>query len=128
MLLPKLLEPLRQRLETRIPTGWNEGNGWHYLWWVPHDIQGLIDLMGGRKIFIQRLNDQFEQAADKDFIAPHAKHEENVVEYGNQPCTHMAHLFTYAGAPYLTQKWTRAVIKACKSDITPSGGYGGDED
>ena len=109
-------------------TGWNEGNGWHYLWWVPHDVQGLIDLMGGRETFIQRLNDQFEQAADQDFIAPHAQHEENVIEYGNQPCTQMAHLFTYAGAPYLTQKWVHAVMQACKSDITPYGGYGGDED
>ncbi|MDP6038826.1 MAG: glycoside hydrolase family 92 protein, partial [Candidatus Latescibacteria bacterium] len=117
-----------ENFDPHAKTGWNEGNGWHYLWWVPHDVQGLINLMGGRETFIQRLNEQFEQAAEKDFIAPHAKHEENVIEYGNQPCTHMAHLFTYAGAPYLTQKWVRAVMNQAKSDITPYGGYGGDED
>lgn len=110
------------------PDGWNEGNGWHYLWWVPQDPAGLANLMGGRDTFIKRLNEQFEIAAEKDFIAPHAKHQENVIEYGNQPCTHFAHLFNYVGAPWLTQKWAREVMKACKSDITPYGGYGGDED
>lgn len=110
------------------PDGWNEGNGWHYLWWVPHDPSGLAELMGGKEIFIKRLDEQFIQAAKKNFIAPHAKHQENVIEYGNQPCTHFAHLFNYVGAPWLAQKWTREVMKAAKSDITPYGGYGGDED
>jgi predicted alpha-1,2-mannosidase len=104
--------------------GWNEGNGWHYLWWVPHDPVGLAELMGGRETFINRLNEQFEIAAEKNFIAPHGKHHENVIEYG----THMAHLFNYVGAPWLAQKWVRQVIAAAKSDITPYGGYGGDED
>jgi predicted alpha-1,2-mannosidase len=108
--------------------GWNEGNGWHYLWWAPHDPMGLAKLMGGTDTFIKRLNEQFEIAAEKNFIAPHAKHHENVIEYGNQPCTHFAHLFNYVGAPWLSQKWTREVMKAAKSDITPQGGYGGDED
>ena len=117
-----------QDFDPHKPDGWNEGNGWHYLWWAPHDPIGLANLMGGRDTFIKRLNEQFEIAAQKDFIAPHAKHQENVIEYGNQPCTHFAHLFNYVGAPWLTQKWAREVMKACKSDITPYGGYGGDED
>jgi predicted alpha-1,2-mannosidase len=108
--------------------GWNEGNGWHYLWWAPHDPAGLANLMGGRDLFIRRLNEQFEIAAQKDFIAPHGKHHENVIEYGNQPCTHFAHLFNYVGAPWLTQKWVRRVMQQAKSDITPFAGYGGDED
>ena len=110
------------------PDGWCEANGRHYLWWVPHDVRGLIDLMGGREIFVRRLDEQFRRAAGKDFLAPHARHHENVMDYGNQPSTHLAHLFNYAGAPWLTQKWVREVLARAKGDVTPHGGYGGDED
>lgn len=110
------------------PEGWVEGNGWQYLWHVPHDVAGLISLMGGRDRFIERLNDMLEKAAEKNFIAPHAEHHLNYVDYGNQPSLYIAHLFTYAGAPWLTQSWVRRIMAACKSDITPFGGYSGDED
>jgi predicted alpha-1,2-mannosidase len=110
------------------PKGWVEANGWHYLFWVPHDVEGLIRLMGGRRIFVQRLNDLFEKAETQGFTAPGNHHHEAYVQYGNQPASHMAHLFTYAGAPWLTQKWVRRVMNAAKSDTTPDGGYAGDED
>ena len=110
------------------PVGWVEGNGWQYLWHVPHDVPGLIALMGGKRTFIERLDAMLAQAAEMDFIAPHDKHHLNTVDYGNQPSLYIAHLFAYAGAPWLTQKWVRAIMLACKSDITPNGGYGGDED
>lgn len=109
--------------------GWVEGNGWHYLWHVPHDVQGLIDLMGGREEFTQRLNAQFESAEESNFLAPDWYAQDfGYVDYGNQPCTFLAHLFNYSGAPWLTQKWVRSVLERAKSDTTPFGGYGGDED
>ncbi|MBN1579240.1 MAG: glycoside hydrolase family 92 protein, partial [Anaerolineae bacterium] len=110
------------------PQGWCEGNGWQYLWHVPHDVAGLIELIGGRERFVQRLNEVMEKAAEHDFIAPHGKHHLNVLDYGNQPSTYIAHLFNYAGAPWLTQKWVRRIMEQVKSDVTPYGGYGGDED
>jgi len=110
------------------PDGWEEGNGWHYLWHVPHDVQGLINLMGGRETFVRRLDELFTKAAEGNFIAPHGEHHLNYLDYGNQPSTYIAHLFNYAGAPWLTQKWVRRVMEQAKSDITPYGGYGGDED
>jgi predicted alpha-1,2-mannosidase len=110
------------------PESWVEGNGWQYLWHVPHDIAGLIELMGGRQVFVQRLNAVFENAEPGDFIAPHGKHHLNYLDYGNQPSTYIAHLFNYAGAPWLSQKWVRRIMEKAKSDISPFGGYGGDED
>jgi predicted alpha-1,2-mannosidase len=110
------------------PEGWVEGNGWQYLWYVPHDIPGLLGLMGGRETFVQRLEEMFEKAQEKDFICPHGEHALNYMDYGNQPCTGLVHLFHLVGRPDLTQKWLRKVVDACKSDITPYGGYGGDED
>ena len=50
------------------------------------------------------------------------------VDYGNQPSTAMAHMFNLAGAPWLSQKWVRAVKEQTFGDITPYGGYSGDED
>ncbi len=108
--------------------GWVEGNAHHYRWYVPHDVAGLIALFGGREAFVQELDELFRKAEPHGFIAPHAKHEKGYIDYGNQPCTYLAHLFNYAGAPWLTQKWVRRVMQAAKSDITPFGGYGGDED
>jgi predicted alpha-1,2-mannosidase len=110
------------------PDGWNEGNGWQYLWHVPHDIAGLSGLMGGDETMADRLNEVVEKASENDFIAPHGKHFTNLLDYGNQPSTHIVHIFNYIGKPWLTQKWVHAIMKQCKSDITPYAGYGGDED
>ena len=110
------------------PEGWCEGNGHHYRWHVPHDVQGLMELFGGREAFIQELDSLFQRAEKHGFTAPHGKHAEGYIDYGNQPCTYLAHLFNHAGAPWLTQKWVRRVMRAAKSDVTPFGGYGGDED
>ena len=108
--------------------GWVEGNGHQYRWFVPHDVPGLIELFGGQETFIAELDHLFEQAEAHDFVTPHGKHADGFMDYGNQPSTYLAHLFTHAGAPWLTQKWVRRVMAAAKSDITPFGGYGGDED
>ena len=110
------------------PDGWNEGNGWQYLWHVPQDVAGLAELIGGNETMADRLNEVVEKAAENDFIAPHGKHHTNLLDYGNQPSTHVVHMFNFIGRPWLTQKWARAVMRQCKSDITPYGGYGGDED
>ena len=108
--------------------GWEEGNGHHYRWHVPHDVPGLVELFGGRESFVRELDSLFVLAEEHGFTAPHGRHEEGYIDYGNQPCTYLAHLFNYAGAPWLTQKWVGRVMRAAKSDITPFGGYGGDED
>lgn len=105
--------------------GFVEGNAYHYRWHVPHDVAGLIELMGGREAFVERLDEQFRQAEEQDFVETG---HHGYLDYGNQPCTYIAHLFSYAGAPHLTQKWVRRIMGKAKSDITPYGGYGGDED
>ena len=108
--------------------GFVEANGWQSLWYVPHDVQGLAELMGGRDVFIRRLDELFERARESGFLAPGTEHWDSYVDYGNQPSTHMAHLFNYVGAPWLTQKWVREIMRTAKSSVTPQGGYGGDED
>jgi predicted alpha-1,2-mannosidase len=108
--------------------GFCEANSAIYTHFVPQDLPGLMRLFGGPEKYIAALNRQFELAAPHQFLAPRDKHEMEWVDYGNQPSTAMAHLFNLAGAPWLSQKWVRAVKEQTFGDITPTSGYNGDED
>ena len=115
--------------------GWVEGNAAQFTWWVPHDVAGLIELMGGSTSFISKLNNSFTLGKKHDFTSAksHDKGEQEkfrrvYINYGNQPCMQMAYLFNYAGAPWLTQQWSREVVDAVYSDLSPQLGYSGDED
>lgn len=114
-------------LETTEKGGFCESNSAIYSHYVPHDMAGLIKLYGGADRYIARLNASFEKSEPYGFFRSAKTKEGNWTDYGNQPGTGMAHLFNYAGAPWLTQKWVRKV-KAAYSDVTPYGGYRDDED
>ena len=77
--------------------------------------------MGGRDAFNQKLNTAFQRSVDDEFRT-------HYVNYGNQPSIQMAHLFNYSGAPWLAQKWVRAVKSKTFGGISPEDGYRGDED
>jgi len=108
--------------------GFIEGNSACWSYYVPHDPGALIKLMGGNEKFIERLNASFLRSEQQNFRTPHGGHSRGWVEYGNQPSGGMAHLFSHAGAPWLTQYWVRRVHQAMFSSPAPDGGYNGDED
>jgi predicted alpha-1,2-mannosidase len=125
--------------------GWVEANAVQSTWFVPHDVEGLIQLMDGRDRFNQKLNRSFElarphkfkssvhgdrQGVSGDSIPPGGKDDglADYINYGNQPSMQTAFLFNYSGAPWLTQYWGREVIDSLYSDLTPKNGYSGDED
>lgn len=115
--------------------GWVEGNGAQYTWWVPHDVKGLVDLMGGEETFNEKLNRSFEMAEAHDFVSGKShsvetlkENREVYINYGNQPSMQTAFLFNHSGAPWLTQYWTRQVIDKVYSGLSPDFGYSGDED
>ena len=114
---------------------WVESNAAQYTWWVPHDVQGLIDLMGGKEKFSEKLNHSFERASEHDFVSGKSHHVETLqknrevyINYGNQPSMQTAFLFNHADKPWLTQYWSRQVIDKVYSDLSPDFGYSGDED
>ena len=112
-----------------------EGNSWHYSWSVFHDPQGLIDLMGGKKIFITMLDSVFAvpPVFDDSYYGQviHEIREMTVMNmgnyaHGNQPIQHMIYLYNYAGQPWKAQYWLRQVMDRM---YTPGpDGYCGDED
>lgn len=107
--------------------GFCESNSAIYSHFVPYDVDGLIELFGGKKAYIERLENQFERAQQYGFIVDKNASESGWVDYSNQPSTGMAHLFNKAGAPWLSQKWVRRV-KEELGDTTAYDGYNGDED
>jgi predicted alpha-1,2-mannosidase len=115
--------------------GWVEGNAAQYTWFVPHDVKGLIDLIGGRDSFTTKLDWVFKNARGHGFVSgksengPAREMQRRVyLNYGNQPCMETPFLFNYAGKPWLTQYWTRQLIDSVYSGISPQKGYSGDED
>lgn len=106
--------------------GWVEANAWQGTWSVSHDISSLSKLMGGNDVFCEKLNYAFEQAESSDFVFAY---NDGYVSYANQPGCSNAHVFNYAGKPWLTQYWVRKVKEQAYGGITPDMGYGGhDED
>ncbi|KAF2338007.1 GH92 family glycosyl hydrolase [Flavobacterium nitrogenifigens] len=112
-----------------------EGNSWHYSWSVFHDIQGLIDLMGGEKNFTAKLDAVFTMPPvfDDSYYGAviHEIREMQIMNmgqyaHGNQPIQHMIYLYNYAGEPWKTQYWSREVMNRLYKP-TPDG-YCGDED
>lgn len=112
-----------------------EGNSWHYTWGVFHDIQGLINLMGGKKQFIAKLDSVFilPPIFDDSYYHKviHEIREMQIVNmgqyaHGNQPIQHMLYLYEYAGQPWKTQYHVRDVMEKLYK-ATPDG-YCGDED
>lgn len=108
-----------------------EGNGWQYSFYVPHDIPGLVNKMGV-DLFNARLEEGFEKSVSEKFAA-HAfdRYMPQPLEYyinmGNQVNMQAPWLFNYSGKPWLTQKYTRAILDTYYGS-TPYHGWEGDED
>ncbi|KAB7733078.1 glycoside hydrolase family 92 protein [Rudanella paleaurantiibacter] len=112
-----------------------EGNSWHYTWSVFHDVQGLIDLMGGREKFVAKLDSVFTlpPVYDESYYRSviHEIREMQIANmgqyaHGNQPIQHMIYLYNYAGTPWKAQYWLREVMN--RLYLPTPDGYCGDED
>ncbi|AQQ08867.1 putative alpha-1,2-mannosidase [Sedimentisphaera cyanobacteriorum] len=106
-----------------VPEKWGgvftEGSAWHYTWSVFQDPKGLMNLMGGKKAFAEKLDSVFTTPPKYDAsyygFPIHEIIEMTVVDmgqyaHGNQPIQHMIYLYNYAGQPWKAQKWVREVM------------------
>jgi predicted alpha-1,2-mannosidase len=110
---------------------YDENNGWTYLWDVQHDIAGLINLLGGREKFVNRLDQLFVEELGKwkpDYLQqmPDATGQVGMFVMGNEPSLHIPYLYNYAGAPWKTQKRVRMLLDTWFTN-SPFG-IPGDED
>ena len=94
-----------------VDFNFTEANSWQYTFFVPHDISGLMALLGGKKAFAAKLDALFsadskttgrEQADITGLIGQYA--------HGNEPSHHMAYLYNYANQPWKTQARVRQIM------------------
>ena len=94
--------------------GFIEGNSWNYSFYVPHDVAGLINCMGGEKNFTARLDSMFVMHLPPEFYA----HTEDVTEeglmgnyvHGNEPSHHIPYLYAWTSQPWKTQYRVRDIM------------------
>ncbi|WP_102797319.1 GH92 family glycosyl hydrolase [Bowmanella denitrificans] len=105
-----------------------EGNSYQYTFYVPHDVQGLIDLFGGDKPFVERLDTLFSKELSYEKIKEHEDIAGLIGQYahGNEPSHHIAYLYNYAGEPWRTQQRIRQIMDTLSSD-KPDGLAGNDD-
>ncbi len=113
--------------------GFQEGNAYQFTWYVPHDVAGLIALIG-KDEFNKRLEYTFSKSQKSLFGGGSEEISsfsgvDKLYNQGNQPCLHQSWLFNYSGKPWLTQKWTREICNVFYGTEPLHGyGYGQDED
>lgn len=106
---------------------YTEANAWQYSLFAPHDLSGMIDLMGGKEAFEERLDDLFtvnsettgrEQADITGLIGQYA--------HGNEPSHHMAYLYNYIERPWKTQERVHQILN--EQYQNQADGLSGNED
>lgn len=112
--------------------GFQEGNAVQYTYYVPHDIDELIELVGAEP-FNDRLDKSFEISRKNIFGGGETVDAfsglNTTYNHGNQPNLHISWLFNYSGKPWLTQKWVRAICDEFYGVEGVHGyGFGQDED
>ncbi|HEY4414182.1 MAG TPA: GH92 family glycosyl hydrolase [Verrucomicrobiae bacterium] len=87
-----------------------EASGWQNFWLVPHDVQGLINLVGGRKNFLKKLDTFFNTPYAPKGIARDVTGMIGMYCQGNQPDQQTAYYYDYAGQPWKTQELIRKIL------------------
>jgi len=98
-------------IDTRYTNDYTEGNAWQYTWYVPHDIEGLIQMMGGAQFFEKKLDSLFsissnigsEAALDVSGMIGQYVH-------GNEPSHHIPYLYNYINKPDKTRSRIREIM------------------
>ncbi|MEN8186392.1 MAG: GH92 family glycosyl hydrolase [Bacteroidota bacterium] len=119
-----IFDPNSTFMRARLNGGWfkpfdpaevnfnyTEANSWQYSLFAPHDVNGLIDLLGGKEKFEQRLDDLFTVNSETT-----GRHQADITgligqyAHGNEPSHHMAYLYNFIGKPWKTQKIVKQII------------------
>ena len=87
-----------------------EGNAWQYFWYVPHNIQALMELTGGTKAFEQKLDTFFTSTYKSEQMNHNASGFVGQYAHGNEPSHHVTYLYTLAGRPERTQELIREIF------------------
>lgn len=106
---------------------YTEGNAWQYTWLVPHDVKGLIDLMGGDEAFEAKFDSFFVVTGDLgEKASPDISGLIGQYAHGNEPSHHAAYLYAYCGSQWKTAEKVRYIMDEFYSD-RPDGLIGNED-
>ncbi|MBR8537263.1 GH92 family glycosyl hydrolase [Carboxylicivirga sediminis] len=104
-----------------------ESNAWHYFWFVPHNIQGLIDVTGGPNRFEEKLDSMFTyHPKEEDELPIFSTGMIGQYAHGNEPSHHVAYLYNYLGKPWKSQERIREILETQYAPLP--NGHCGNED
>ncbi len=104
---------------------YTEGTAWQWTFFVPHDVQGLIKLFGGKEKFVRKLDELFSTESKVEG-PPDITGLIGQYAHGNEPSHHIPYLYVYAGKPWKTQKMVRYIME--KMYTPKTDGLIGNED
>nr|WP_302321122.1 GH92 family glycosyl hydrolase [uncultured Duncaniella sp.] len=120
--------PFNPRSSNHREDDYCEGTAWQWTWYVPHDVEGLIGLMGGNEKFVEKLDSLFtaDSSLEGDLVSADISGLIGQYAHGNEPSHHILHLYNYAGEPWKTQELVDQVMKEqYRNDVD---GLSGNED
>lgn len=104
-----------------------ESNGWQYFWSVQHDIDGLIDLVGGKDRFKEKLDSMMTyNPSPNDSLPIFSTGMIGQYAHGNEPSHHVVYLYNNVGRPDLTQKYVSEIMEQLYN-TTPAGLCGNED-
>ena len=120
--------PFNPRYSDHRNDDYCEGTAWQWTWFVPHDVDGLMELMGGREAFIERLDSLFlaDSSIDGPLISADISGMIGQYAHGNEPSHHIVHLYNYVEQPWKTQQLVDSILYSQYFD--DPNGLSGNED
>lgn len=104
--------PFNPRSSTHRSDDYCEGTAWQWTWFVPHDVPGLVGLMGGEEAFASKLDSLFTVSSELEGETVSADISGLIGQYahGNEPSHHIIHLYNYVNRPWRTQELVDSVL------------------
>ena len=110
----------------QVGRDYTEATAWQYRFFVPHDVNGMVQLFGGKELFIASLDSLFTVTSEVEGDLVDITGLIGQYAHGNEPSHHMAYLYNYVGQPWKTQQMTRRLLDEMYQP-TPEG-ISGNED
>lgn len=104
--------PFDQRRSNHRADDYCEGNAYQWSWFVPHDVEGLVSLLGGEEGFVGKLDSLFSAPSEMTGEEVSADISGLIGQYahGNEPSHHVTHLYNYVNRPWKTQELVDSVL------------------
>lgn len=121
-------EPFNPRFSRHREDDYTEGNAFQWSWFVPHDVEGLADLIGGKEMMIQKLDTLFTTSSQLvgENVSSDISGMVGQYAHGNEPSHHIAYMYNYIGAEYKTQ-YMADYLLTNHYDATPEGIIGNED-